>query len=97
MSIFSGIPREKIPWYPTIDYEKCAGCQECYNFCHNGVFEWDEENNQPKVVQPYNCVIGCSACANLCATGAIKFPTRKELVEAINKIREGGTNEGKRD
>ncbi|MGB9721493.1 MAG: 4Fe-4S dicluster domain-containing protein [bacterium] len=92
MGAFGGIPREKIPWFPTIDYEKCAGCQECYNFCHNGVFEWDEEKNQPKVIQPYNCVIGCSACANLCAQGAITFPTKEELKKAINDAKEQGTS-----
>lgn len=37
--VFSGIPREKIPWFPIIDYDKCVGCQECFNFCGNGVFE----------------------------------------------------------
>ncbi len=88
MGILGEIPREKIPWFPRIDYDKCAGCKECFNFCHNGVYRWDEENNHPEIVNPYNCVIGCSACANLCLTGAIIFPTRKELVEAINKIKE---------
>lgn len=71
------ILREKIPWFPVIDYEKCVGCRECFNFCQNGVYEWDEENDRPKIVNPYNCVVGCSACITLCAG------------EAINKIREG--------
>jgi len=87
MAPFDGMPRDKIPWFPTIDYEKCLGCKECFNFCHNNVYEWDEDKNQPKVVNPYNCVVGCSACANLCAQGAISFPTRKELVEIIKKLR----------
>ena len=88
MGIFGNLPREKIPWFPTIDFDKCVRCKECYNFCHNGVYEWDEENNKPRVVQPYNCVIGCSACANLCNGEAIKFPTRKELMDIFNKAKE---------
>ncbi len=90
MSLFSGIPREKIPWYPKIDYESCAGCQECFNFCHNNVYKWDEQNNHPIVANPYSCVVGCSACANLCPNGAIRFPTKQELVEAITKLKQGG-------
>jgi NAD-dependent dihydropyrimidine dehydrogenase PreA subunit len=89
MGIFGNLPREKIPWFPTIDFDKCVGCKECFNFCYNGVYEWDEENNKPRVVQPYNCVIGCSACAKLCAGEAITFPTRKELIDIFNKAKEG--------
>lgn len=89
MGAFGDIPREKIPWYPTIDYDKCVGCKECFDFCKNNVFEWDEENERPRVVRPYNCVVGCSACANLCNGEAIKFPTIKELTEAIKKVKEG--------
>ncbi|MCM8809810.1 MAG: ferredoxin family protein [Candidatus Omnitrophica bacterium] len=88
MSLFSGISREKIPWYPTIDYDKCTGCQECFNFCRNKVFKWDDDNNHPIVSNPYNCVVGCSSCANLCSNKAIKFPTRQQLLESINKIKQ---------
>jgi NAD-dependent dihydropyrimidine dehydrogenase PreA subunit len=85
--MFGGIDRKKINWFPTIDYDKCIGCQECYNFCRNGVYEWDEENNRPKVVNPYNCVLGCSSCANLCEQKAISFPTMKQLKEMIEKAK----------
>jgi len=88
--VFSGIPRAKIPWFPIIDYDKCVGCQECFSFCGNGVFEWDEENIIPNVIRPYNCVIGCSACAKLCTGEAIKFPTKKELIEVVKKFRGRG-------
>ncbi len=81
--MFKSIPREKIPWFPTIDYEKCIGCKECYNFCKNGVYEWDEEKNQPVVKNPYNCVVGCSACANLCNGEAINFPKMKDIKEML--------------
>lgn len=86
MGLFSNIPREKIPWFPIIDFSKCIGCKECFNFCKNGVFEWDEVNNKPKISRPYNCVVGCSACVNLCSGDAIKFPSKRELIDAVNKL-----------
>jgi len=88
LSFYGGIPREKIPWYPTIDKENCVGCQECFNFCHNNVLKWDEVNNRPEVINPFNCVVGCSACANLCPNGAIKFPSKQELMDRIKKLRD---------
>ncbi|MDH7513933.1 MAG: 4Fe-4S binding protein [Clostridiales bacterium] len=83
------VPREQIPWYPTIDEDKCIGCKECFDFCKSGVFEWDEEKNCPRVAQPLNCVVGCSACQNLCAQEAISFPSMKEIQEVIKKYHEG--------
>ncbi len=81
------IPREKIPWYPHIDLDNCVGCQECYSFCGNGVYDWDEEESHPIVVRPYNCVVGCSACANLCSGEAIAFPSTEEIKVAITTAR----------
>jgi NAD-dependent dihydropyrimidine dehydrogenase PreA subunit len=69
-----GVPREKIPWFPTVDLDKCAGCQECFKFCSHKVYTWDEENNKTKVVQPFQCVVGCSSCAGMCPSEAISFP-----------------------
>jgi NAD-dependent dihydropyrimidine dehydrogenase PreA subunit len=88
MKMYQGIPRDQIPWFPTIDFAKCVGCQECFKFCKNGVFEWDEAQNQPKIAQPYNCVVGCSACANLCNSGAITFPSTQTLRETIKRLKE---------
>ena len=73
------VPRDKIPWFPKIDYDKCVGCKECFNFCKNGVFEWNDEENTPNVVRPFNCVVGCSACANLCDQEAMSFPKMQEI------------------
>ena len=83
MANIFGIPRESIPWFPTFDYEKCTGCQECYNFCKHDVFRWDEEQNHPVLENPFNCVIGCSACANACEAEAISFPSREELASML--------------
>jgi NAD-dependent dihydropyrimidine dehydrogenase PreA subunit len=82
------IPREKIPWYPSIERSKCNGCRECFEFCQNGVFAWDDEKNCANVVKPFQCVVGCSACQNLCSEGAISFPNLQEIHEIIRKLRE---------
>lgn len=81
-----GIPREEIPWYPTIDYDACAGCQECLQFCANGVYRWGENDHHPLVVNPYNCVVGCSACAQICPMEAITFPSRQEMVSLMREL-----------
>ncbi len=83
----SALPREKIPWFPTLDYEICTGDQECFNFCKNNVFTWDEENQHPIVANPYNCVVGCQACINVCPVQAISFPSKEELRASIIRLR----------
>jgi len=83
------VPREKIPWHPSIDEEKCNGCQACFQFCQQGVYTWDEKNNIAKVDRPFNCVVGCNGCENLCAIGAISFPEIDAIQEIIRKLREG--------
>ncbi|MEM2045778.1 MAG: hypothetical protein QW497_01995 [Candidatus Bathyarchaeia archaeon] len=44
-----GVPRDKIPWYPLIDYGKCDLCggkPKCKEFCLHNVFEVAEENGK---------------------------------------------------
>ncbi len=69
-----GIPRERVPWFPDVDAEKCKGCKECFNFCSHKVYAWDEESKKTRVAEPYRCVVGCSNCMGLCKEGAISFP-----------------------
>jgi len=83
----AAIPREKIPWFPMVDYGICTGDQECFKFCKNEVFTWDEDNNHPVVANPYNCVVGCQACINVCPVQAISFPTKEELRETMRRLR----------
>ncbi len=82
------IPRESIPWYPTVNTDVCTGDRACLDFCRNGVFEWDEVNEHPIVRNPYNCVLGCDACAQVCPSGAIAFPSQEDLRATLSRMRQ---------
>ena len=71
---WKGVPREQIPWHPTVDEEKCIGCRKCCEFCSHKVYSWDESTDRPVVAQPFLCVVGCSSCTYQCEQGAISFP-----------------------
>ena len=81
----SDIPREQVPWYPTIDEDKCTGCGACVEFCSHGTYEFDEANGKAKVAHPFNCVVGCTGCEPQCPVGAISFPPLTVLAELVNK------------
>ena len=85
-----GIPRSKVPWYPTIDYAKCVSCGKCVEFCSLGTYAFEEENGKKKalVKNPNNCVVLCSGCDSICPAGAIKHPSKKEFRENIKALRE---------
>jgi len=76
-----GIPREEIPWFPTVDEEKCIGCGECLDVCPNGVFEMGTETVQ--VIAPYNCVVLCNKCQAFCDQEAILFPDKDAFVQKL--------------
>jgi NAD-dependent dihydropyrimidine dehydrogenase PreA subunit len=88
------VPREKITWFPTINYDACIGDRVCFEFCHNDVFVWDEENQLPIVQNPLNCVVGCESCAQLCPSEAITFPSKEELRTTLRRLREEKKNTG---
>ncbi len=97
------VPREKIPWYPVIDADRCIPDQECIQFCKNNVFDWDEALGVPLVARPLNCVVGCDACAKICPSEAIQFPPmdefkatlRRLIAEAQRESRQGGAPAGR--
>jgi len=60
-------------WYPVLDYDRCAGCRQCMDFCLFGVFSLDD-GGRVRASQPDNCKPGCPACARVCPAGAIMFP-----------------------
>jgi len=49
---FMGVPRERIPWFPAIDYAKCTFCMECDTFCPHHVFERRESHPNLVVAGP---------------------------------------------
>jgi ferredoxin len=74
LGTWRGVPREEIPWYPTIMEDLCDGCKVCLFFCSFGVYEYDEKSNKVKVANPFHCEVGCSMCAVKCKPKAIVFP-----------------------
>jgi NAD-dependent dihydropyrimidine dehydrogenase PreA subunit len=85
-----GISRNKIPRYPTIDYEKCVSRGKCMDYCKLGAYEFEEKNGnkRPIVKNPNNCVVLCSGCDAIYPAGAIKHPSKTETRQIIRKLRE---------
>ena len=79
------IPREKIPWYPTIAQELCTNCGVCVDFCPHQVYA--VVDIQTTVTAPYNCVVGCSNCTSQCTPGAIRFPDMEQFVQTLRQLR----------
>jgi NAD-dependent dihydropyrimidine dehydrogenase PreA subunit len=82
----SKVPREKIPWFPTVNYDACISDRECIDFCKNDVFDWNDALGVPEVNRPYNCVVGCDACAKICPSEAIAFPPLAEFKVTLRKL-----------
>ena len=55
-----------------INYEKCDGCQTCYDLCPQDVYTWDAEKDQPKVTYEEECW-GCGVCWAECPRRAIDY------------------------
>ena len=73
-SVWHGIPRREIPWFPTVEADACIGCTLCYVTCGRGVF--DMQDKIAGTARPYECMVGCSTCATVCPVEAITFPGR---------------------
>jgi NAD-dependent dihydropyrimidine dehydrogenase PreA subunit len=84
-----GIPRSKIPWGPTIDYDKCVNCGKCVDYCTLGVFELEEKEGKKRSVvkNPNNCVVFCTGCQEQCPACAISHPSKAETRKIIQKLR----------
>ena len=80
-----GIPREEVPWLPTVDADSCIGCQLCYVTCGRGVYEMRE--GVVVAVSAMECMVGCSTCGNVCPTAAISFP-KLDIVWKIERERQ---------
>lgn len=62
-----------VPWFPVIDYDRCANCKQCMNFCLFGVYGLSDEG-RVEVQNPAGCKTNCPACARMCPKSAIIFP-----------------------
>ncbi|TVS14293.1 MAG: ferredoxin family protein [Planctomycetaceae bacterium] len=83
---YMGIPRERIPWAPTVRQEVCSGCQSCVETCPNDVLAFDEQKSHAIVVKPLVCVVLCDKCAQFCPEDAIIFPDRIEFRKQLLQL-----------
>ena len=65
------VPREKIDWFPTIDYEKCTGCGKCAeSYCPAITME-----GKKPVVDAHYCSC-CAMCNCICPVEAFSYVPR---------------------
>ena len=90
---YEGIPRDKIPWNPKIDYEKCITCGKCVDFCHMSAFKFEEKDDKKRtVVNPNKCIVFCRGCEDICPVGAITHPSEEETQKIIDKLKKQKPN-----
>lgn len=65
-----------LPWFPTLDRERCTSCGQCVEFCLFGVYE--TRDGQVVVEHPERCKPHCPACARICPKAAIIFAKHNE-------------------
>lgn len=53
---------------PSIDSDKCVGCEECVDVCPVEVFEM--KDGKSVVVNGEEC-LGCESCVEVCETDAV--------------------------
>jgi len=53
---------------PTVDQNKCEGCEECVDVCPVDVYEMQDGKSNP--VNAEEC-LGCDSCIEVCEPGAI--------------------------
>jgi NAD-dependent dihydropyrimidine dehydrogenase PreA subunit len=64
----SGKEKSVMAFTPTVDEEKCVGCEECVDVCPVEVFEMQDGKSVP--VNAEEC-LGCESCVEVCEESAI--------------------------
>lgn len=85
---YLGIPRNLIPWFPSVDVARCKGCSTCVKACKHEVFAYDSTGRHALVANPYSCEVFCQSCMFQCNEEAISFPDKSQVKERIKKLRE---------
>ena len=85
---YLGIPRRLIPWFPSIDKDKCNACSICVKACKHEVYSFDQAKEKAIVSNPYACEVFCQSCQFQCSEEAIFFPAKAEVKEIIRGLRE---------
>jgi NAD-dependent dihydropyrimidine dehydrogenase PreA subunit len=85
---YEGVPRNKIPWAPKIDYEKCITCGKCVDYCHVKVFTLEEKEGKKSTIvkNPNNCIVFCRGCEDICPVDAITHPSEEKTQKIIEKL-----------
>jgi NAD-dependent dihydropyrimidine dehydrogenase PreA subunit len=83
---YLGIPRDLIPWFPTIDAAACTNCGICVSTCKHGVHGYRDDHTV-FVESPYSCEVFCETCRFACPVDAISFPNRKATSQILRELR----------
>ena len=89
---YAGIPRERIPWFPAIDPQRCQPerCElNCLSWCQEHVYE-RQADGRVVVARPYSCNVGDISCSFQCPFDAVSFPSRRELRAMLQEARKQG-------
>jgi NAD-dependent dihydropyrimidine dehydrogenase PreA subunit len=86
---YTGIPRERIAWFPTIDPHLCRPekCElNCVAWCQEHVYG-RQADGRVVVARPYSCNVGDISCSFQCPFDAISFPSKQELRAMLQEAR----------
>ena len=86
---WQGIPREQIPWFPTVSPDLCNGCGKCIEVCPKAVFQMNEDQ-VAEVIDPFDCIVGCCFCKSACDPQAILMPEKSMLDQYRHGQRHAG-------
>lgn len=83
VSIWHGIPRDQLCWWPITITCQCDGCGLCVTSCPAEALAFDYEAGIPFVNQLHRCIIGCTTCATVCPKEAILLPGRDAIQHIV--------------